>query len=68
MDQEVVGVADGPAAPAERPDDHPVLVQHAGVLALPLVGVSERNRCRLHEARVGADGEKLESARKGGIG
>jgi hypothetical protein len=36
-------VNDQTAVAAERPHDHPILVEDAGVLELPLVGVAERH-------------------------
>ena len=51
------------AVAAERPDHHPILVEEAGVLELPLVGVAERHVGRMDQAGVGADGEQAKCAR-----
>jgi len=65
MDHEVVGVDDGASVTVEGPDDHPVLIQDARVLALSLVGVAERDGGRVDERCVRADREEPESARRG---
>ena len=64
MDREGVGMDDGAPVAIEGPDDHPVLVEDAGVLQLSLVGVAERDGGRVDERRVRADREEPESARR----
>jgi hypothetical protein len=48
---------------AEGPNDHPVLIQDAGVLDLALVGIAEGDGGGPDEGCVGADRQEAEGAR-----
>ena len=52
---EVGAVGDGPAIAAHRPHDHPVLIEDAGVLQLPLVSIPEGDIGGMDQRRVSAD-------------
>ena len=64
MDLEIVGVPNRAPVPAEGPDDHPVLIQDAGVLALALVSIAKRAVGWLDERGIRADRQQAQAARR----